>query len=243
MTEDDDSSNPTPWKDRWNELSAKGKALSEDLGSKMSEAGRKISDASTKAATQAKEGIEEARLKARIAALEARQRDQDDLIKEMSNLVEEMPEPNQAKAANRNEPAPRGDNIGFFATIKQTPSLVGFAVLWALLLLATAKYAEDNDLQMYDYSVAPFVWIIGTMVWSIVVLTQISSAGSFATLPIAFRVQATIGVGVATASISFLPEITRMSAMFNIFSWLVIVALTILTASAVMNGFRTITGR
>jgi len=64
--------------------------------------------------------------------------------------------------------------------------------------------------------------------------------GSFTDLPLAFRVQSTLGVGVATTTISILPEIENMSAMFNVFSWLVMVALTILVVSAIMNGYKSL---
>ena len=81
------------------------------------------------------------------------------------------------------------------------------------------------------------------MIWAYVVISQLSRAGSFEKLPMSFRIQATLGVGVATSATSLLPDIEQMPAMFHIFSWLVIVSLSILLFSSVLNGFRTIRNR
>ena len=275
MTREDEGSGLDSWKEKWGSLSERGRVLTEELGSKLSEAGQQISEASSMAASQARDGLEERRqrkmvermgkevdelvavssvnpadeaeverLRLRVATLEVRQREQEALIEEMSRLAEEIPEPDSVRE-DEPEPVanPPSDDRGFFATISQTYSLIGFAVLWALLLVVTAKYVEDNELMLLDYPAAPMVWIAGTMIWSFVVVTQISNAGSFPTLPLSFRIQATLGVGVATTATSLLPEISQMSAMFHIFSWLALVAITILTISAVMNGFRTLSGK
>ena len=224
MEEDGSGSGQGSWKEKLESLSKRGKALTNDLGSKLSDAGKKASVASVEAASKAKETLE-------------------DLMDEIGTLAEEIPEPSpQSQApAEKDAPSPK-ENIGFFATIKQTPTLIGFAVIWAVLLVIVVSYVEGEGLEIYGYSADSFVWIAGTMIWSYVVLTQISNAGSFAVLPLSFRVQATMGVGVATAAISLLPELEELSAMFHIFSWLVIVALTILVASSFMNGIRTFMG-
>ena len=151
----------------------------------------------------------------------------------MSRLAEEVPE---------ESPLSDVENLGFVATIRQTYALIGFAVLWALLLVVVTRFIENNDLRILDHPADPYVWIIGTMIWASVVISQLSRAGSFEKLPLSFRIQATIGVGIATSATSLLPEIEQMPAMFHIFSWLVIVSLSILLLSSVHNGFRSITG-
>jgi|TARA_B110000263_G_scaffold229790_1_gene223830 hypothetical protein len=184
---------------------------------------------------------EVARLRLRVATLEVKQKELEKLIKDMENLADKIPGSIEGIEVNMgtNNHFQNG-NIGFFATIKQTPTLIGFAVLWTLLLVGSGKYVEDNNFMILGYSAVPYVWVIGAMIWSYVVLTQISNAGSFTNLPLEFRVQATLGVGVATTTTSILLDIENMSAMFNVFSWLVMVALTILVVSAIMNGYKSL---
>ncbi|MCH1591813.1 MAG: hypothetical protein L7R66_02345, partial [Candidatus Thalassarchaeaceae archaeon] len=166
-----------------------------------------------------------------VATLEIRQKEQEALIEEMSNLAEEVPSEGQNSDVK---------NLGFVATIRQTYALIGFAVLWALMLAFVTRFVENSEMMIRDQPAEPFFWIIGTMIWAYVVISQLSRAGSFEKLPMSFRIQATIGVGVATSATSLLPEIEQMPAMFHIFSWLVIVSLSILLLSSVLNGFRSI---
>ena len=174
------------------------------------------------------------RLRVLVATLEIRQKEQEALIEEMSNLADEVP----AQDAS-------GDvqGLGFVATIRQTYALIGFAVLWALMLAYATRFVENSEMKIMEQPAEPFLWIIGTMIWAYVVISQLSRAGSFEKLSMSFRIQATIGVGVATSAISLLPDIEQMSAMFHIFSWLVIVSLSILLLSSVANGFRSIRDR
>jgi polyhydroxyalkanoate synthesis regulator phasin len=265
MTEDESDSSSKSWKEKWSSLSARGSLLTKDVGKLLSEKGKRISEASMDAASQAKESLEEARqrrlldkmardvdeilaetentpadekeverLRLLVATLEIRQKEQEALIEEMNNLADEAPgegPPSDVKS------------LGFVATIRQTYALIGFAVLWALMLVVIARFVEKNDMMVLDQPAEPFFWIIGTMIWAYVVISQLSRAGSFEKLPMSFRIQATIGVGVATSATSLLPEIEQMPAMFHIFSWLVIVSLSILLLSSVLNGFRSIRDR
>ena len=184
---------------------------------------------------------EVARLRLRVATLEVKQKELERLIADMDDLVDVIPKSRKGTEDSFQDINSQNKNMGFFATIKQTPTLIGFAVLWTLILVASGKYVEDIDLVILGYSAVPYVWVIGAMIWSYVVVTQISNAGSFTELPLAFRVQSTLGVGVATTTISILPELENISAMFSVFSWLVMVALTILVISAVMNGYKSLT--
>ncbi len=169
-----------------------------------------------------------------VATLEIRQKEQEALIEEMSNLAEEAPDDGSADDVK---------GLGFVATIRQTYALIGFAVLWALMLAFATRFVENSEMMILDQPADAFLWIFGTMIWAYVVISQLSRAGSFEKLSMSFRIQATIGVGVATSAISLLPEIEQMSAMFHIFSWLVIVSLSILLLSSVANGFRSIRDR
>tara|TARA_B100000287_G_scaffold19153_1_gene19183 strand:+ start:133 stop:930 length:798 start_codon:yes stop_codon:yes gene_type:complete len=265
MAGDEPDSSGESWKEKWNSLSERGSMLTKDVGKLLSEKGKRISEASMDAASQAKDSLEEARqrrlldkmardvdeilaetenapadekeverLRLLVATLEIRQKEQEALIEEMSNLAEEAPDDGSA-----------GDvkGLGFVATIRQTYALIGFAVLWALMLAFATRFVENSEMMILDQPADAFLWIFGTMIWAYVVISQLSRAGSFEKLSMSFRIQATIGVGVATSAISLLPEIEQMSAMFHIFSWLVIVSLSILLLSSVANGFRSIRDR
>lgn len=262
MTKDESDSSTESWKERWASLSERGSLLTKDVGKLLSEQGRKISEASLDAASKAKDSLDEARqkrlldkmakdvdeilaetaktpiddkeverLRVLVATLEIRQKEQEALIEEMSSLAD--------KGAIAN---PGNDEVrlGFVATIWQTYALIGFAVFWALLLVFIAGYIENQNLTVLDQPAEPVFWIIGTMVWAYVVISQLSIVGSFEKLSLSFRIQATLGVGVATSATSLLPVIEEMPPMFHIFSWLVIVALSILLFSSVLNGFRSI---
>ncbi len=262
MTKDESDSSTESWKERWASLSERGSLLTKDVGKLLSEQGRKISEASLDAASKAKDSLDEARqkrlldkmakdvdeilaetaktpiddkeverLRVLVATLEIRQKEQEALIEEMSSLAD--------KGAIAN-PGNDEARLGFVATIWQTYALIGFAVFWALLLVFIAGYIENHKLTILDQPAEPIFWIIGTMVWAYVVISQLSIVGSFEKLSLSFRIQATLGVGVATSATSLLPVIEEMPPMFHIFSWLVIVALSILLFSSVLNGFRSI---
>ena len=98
-----------------------------------------------------------------VATLEIRQKEQEALIGEMSRLAEEVPE---------ESPLSDVENLGFVATIRQTYALIGFAVFWALLLVVVTRFIENNDLRILDHPADPYVWIIGTMIWAYVVISQ-----------------------------------------------------------------------
>ena len=262
MAGDEPHSSGKSWKEKWNSLSERGSMLTKDVGKLLSEKGRRISEASVDAASQAKDSLEAARqkrlldkmardvdeilaetdnapadeqeverLRVLVATLEIRQKEQEALIEEMSNLADEIPAEDSS-----------GDvqGLGFVATIRQTYALIGFAVMWALMLAFATRFVENSEMKIMEQPAEPFLWIIGTMIWAYVVISQLSRAGSFEKLSMSFRIQATIGVGVATSAISLLPDIEQMSAMFHIFSWLVIVSLSILMLSSVANGYRSI---
>lgn len=262
MAKDESGSSTESWKEKWASLSERGSLLTKDVGKLLSEQGKKISEASLDAASKAKDSLDEARqkrlldkmakdvdeilaetantpidekeverLRVLVATLEIRQKEQEALIEEMSSLAD--------KGAIANPGNDEG-RLGFVATIWQTYALIGFAVFWALLLVFVAGYIENNDLMILDQPAEPVFWIIGTMIWAYVVISQLSIVGSFEKLSLSFRIQATLGVGVATSATSLLPVIEEMPPMFHIFSWLVIVALSILLFSSVLNGFRSI---
>ena len=262
MAKDESGSSTESWKEKWASLSERGSLLTKDVGKLLSEQGKKISEASLDAASKAKDSLDEARqkrlldkmakdvdeilaetattpidekeverLRVLVATLEIRQKEQEALIEEMSSLAD--------KGAIANPGNDEG-RLGFVATIWQTYALIGFAVFWALLLVFVAGYIENKDLMILDQPAEPVFWIIGTMIWAYVVISQLSIVGSFEKLSLSFRIQATLGVGVATSATSLLPVIEEMPPMFHIFSWLVIVALSILLFSSVLNGFRSI---
>ena len=262
MADDGSESSSKSWKEKWTSLSERGSLLTKDVGKLLSEQGKRISEASLDAASKAKDSLDEARqkrlldkmakdvdeilaetantpidekeverLRVLVATLEIRQREQEALIEEMSSLAD--------KGAIAN-PGYEEGRLGFVATIWQTYALIGFAVFWALLLVFVAGYIENNDLMILDQPAEPVFWIVGTMIWAYVVISQLSIVGSFEKLSLSFRIQATLGVGVATSATSLLPVIEEMPPMFHIFSWLVIVALSILLFSSVLNGFRSI---
>ena len=262
MAKDEPNPSTESWKERWASLSERGSLLTKDVGKLLSEQGKKISEASLDAAYKAKDSLDEARqkrlldkmakdvdeilaetantpidekeverLRVLVATLEIRQKEQEALIEEMSSFAD-----NRAIANPGNEEG----RLGFVATIWQTYALIGFAVFWALLLVFVAGYMESEELTILDQPAEPIFWIVGTMIWAYVVISQLSIVGSFEKLSLSFRIQATLGVGVATSATSLLPVIEQMPPMFHIFSWLVIVALSILLSSSVLNGFRSI---
>lgn len=265
MAEDESESSEQSWKEKWNSLSERGSLLTKDVGKILSEQGKRISEASMDAASQARESLDEARqrrlldkmakdvdeilaetenapadekeverLRTLVATLEIRQKEQEALIKEMSKLADQAPDDGPISDEKR---------LGFVATIRQTYTLIGFAVLWALMLVVGSRFIEASNMEILEQPAEPFFWIIGSMIWAYVVISQLSRAGSFEKLPMSFRIQATLGVGVATSATSLLPDIEQMPAMFHIFSWLVIVSLSILLFSSVLNGFRSIQNR
>mgnify|MGYP001220437335 CR=1 FL=1 len=264
VQEDETDPSRKSWKQKWSDLSERGSMLTKDVGHILSEKGKGISKASKEAVSQAKDSLEDARkkrlldkmakdvdeilaesenspvdeeeverLRLLVATLEARQKEQEALINEMSLLGEE---------ASEEPPTRDPDRLGFVATIRQTYALIGFAVLWAMLLVVIAQFVENSEMKVQDYPLEPFVWIVGTMIWAYVVISQLSRSGSFEKLPLSFRIQATVGVGIATSATSLLPEIEQMPAMFHIFSWLVIVSMSILLTSSVLNGVRSLRG-
>ena len=184
---------------------------------------------------------EVARLRLRVATLEIKQKEQENLIDQMNNLVYDIPEDNLDLNISLNDKIPiLNNNLGFFTTIRKTPNLIGFAALWTLIVVISGEYAEGIESEIFGYKTSIFVWIFGAMIWSYLVLTQVSSAGSFNDLPLQFRLQATLGVGISTMAIYILPGLTNMSPMFHIYAWLVMVALTIISLSAVVNGLNSL---
>ena len=262
MAKEDSEPQGKSWKEQWDILSKRGSILTKDVGQMLSDQGKRITKASVEAASQAKDSIDKVRqqrlmekmakdveeilsetengpvneeeverLRLLVATLEVRQKEQEALIEEMSEFGNEV-----TQSSGEIE-----GNLGFFATISQTYALIGFAVIWSLFLMLATSYIESNEMKIMDLPADSFVWIIGTMIWAFVVISQLSRSGSFDKLPLSFRIQSTIGVGIATTAISLLPEIDQMPAMFQIFSWLVIVSLSILLMSSIVNGYRAMT--
>lgn len=257
------------WKENWQEISQKSRVISEELSKTLSEASEKISKASAKAASQARETIEErrknkemkelikeidqivavssqtpadekevARLRLRVATLEVNQKEQEKLIEKMNDLVHDIPQNSSSEENNIGTIIKKRQ--GFFSTIKQTHTLIGFAAIWTLIVVFIGEYAESIDSEVFGYQTSIFVWVIGAMIWAYSVLTQVSTAGSFNDLPLQFRLQATLGVGASTVAIHVLSGISNMSPMFYIYVWLVMVALTVLFLSAIINGFNSL---
>ena len=269
MKSKDDGFSFDIWKENWQEISQKSRNISEELSKILSDAGDKISHASVKAASQAKDSIEEirkkkemsklikeideiiavnsqipadeaeiSRLRLRVATLEVNQKEQDRLFEKMNDLVYNIP--GEKIGIDSYDEKLINDRLGFLSTIKQTPTLIAFAAIWTMIVVFVGEYAETIDSEIYGYQSSIFVWIIGAMIWSFVVLTQVSTAGSFNNLPLQFRLQATIGVGASTMAIYVLPGISDMPPMFHIYLWLVMVAITVLLLSAIMNGLNSI---
>ncbi len=264
MSEGLDTGEQISLKEKWANLTERGMILTKEMGSSIAGATKQLSDASKQAATQAKDSMAERRKKKmldkmakevdlllaedeeienlnhddvelmrhRIATLEIKQKEQESLIDEMSHFTDNLVSDLEQPLENNIPP----ENIGFVATLRQTYSLIGFAVIWAFSLSLLSSYSVKNDLFIQNYPLEPFIWIIGAMIWGYVVISQLSRVGSFEKLPLSFRLQATTGVGVATSIVLLLPAIQDTPAMFIIFSWLVVASVTVLTLSAITNG-------
>ena len=182
-------------------------------------------------------------MRRRIAELEVRQKEQELLIEEMSGFTEELISGEADNSVQLSADSDDGKKkVGFAATIKQIYSLIGFAVIWALLLMFSSQLADERNWEIEGQPLSNAIWIIGAMIWGFVVISQLSRVGSFEKLPISFRLQATIGIGVATAFSSMLPIMEGMPAMFLVFSWLVTAAVTVLITSSILNGLRSLNG-
>tara|TARA_B110000014_G_C19955591_1_gene494508 strand:- start:48 stop:860 length:813 start_codon:yes stop_codon:yes gene_type:complete len=264
MVEQSDTSEQQSLKSKWENLTERGILLTKGVGTSIVDVTKQLSDASKQAASQAKDSIAERRqkkimdkmakdvdallaedkenidinsddvklMRRRIATLEVRQKEQEHLIDEMSQFTDDLVSDFDQTPVT-NVPS---ENIGFVATLRQTYSLIGFAVIWAFGLSLMSKYSLQKNQTIFDYPLEPFIWILGAMIWGYVVISQLSRVGSFEKLPLSFRLQATIGVGAATSVATLLPAIQDTPAMFIIFSWLVIAAVTVLTLSAITNG-------
>lgn len=140
--------------------------------------------------------------------------------------IEEQPEPvNAPRTAN---------DLGFFGTMKESLTLIGFAFLCLLGMPILATMLGG----MIDYpglSGEAIVWTLGTMIWAFILLTHLSRVGAFPDLPLSFRLQAVAAAGLTNAGI-YVATPDGPASIQMILYWIVSVVLVMFVISAFANG-------
>ena len=120
-------------------------------------------------------------------------------------------------------------------SLTETVMLLGFSVIWLALLIATTFYLKPMELVLGDYSVDLFIWSIGTMVWSLVLLQRLVAFRTILSMPLAMRIQTSFGVGLVTAMALLLTK-EEFAAIGTVWGWTSTIVLTALLLSGLFRG-------
>ena len=113
--------------------------------------------------------------------------------------------------------------------------LLGFSVIWLSLLIGSTLYIESMNLVLGDYSADLFVWSIGTMIWSLVLLQRLEAFRTILAMPLGMRIQTSIGIGLVTAMALLLTK-EEFAAIGNVWGWTSTIALSALLLSGFIRG-------
>ncbi len=120
-------------------------------------------------------------------------------------------------------------------SLSEIVMLLGFSVIWLSLLLGSTLYIESMNLVLGDYSADLFIWSIGTMIWSLVLLQRLEAFRTILAMPLGMRIQTSIGIGLVTAMALLLTK-EEFSAIGNVWGWTSTVALSTLLLSGFIRG-------
>ena len=113
--------------------------------------------------------------------------------------------------------------------------LLGFSVIWLSLLIGSTFYIESLNLVIGDYSADLFIWSIGTMIWSLVLLQRLEAFRTILAMPLGMRIQTSLGIGLVTAMALLLTK-EEFSAIGNVWGWTSTIALSALLLSGLARG-------
>ena len=120
-------------------------------------------------------------------------------------------------------------------SLSEVVMLLGFSVIWLATLIATTVYVKPMDLVLGDYSIDLFIWSIGTMIWSLVLLHRLVSFRTILAMPLGMRIQTSFGVGLVTA-MSLLLTKEEFTAIGTVWGWTSTIVLTALLLSGLFRG-------
>ena len=120
-------------------------------------------------------------------------------------------------------------------SLSEIVMLLGFSVIWLSLLIGSTLYIESMDLVLGDYSADLFVWSIGTMIWSLVLLQRLEAFRTILAMPLGMRIQTSIGIGLVTAMALLLTK-EEFAAIGNVWGWTSTIALSALLLSGFIRG-------
>lgn len=120
-------------------------------------------------------------------------------------------------------------------SLSEIVMLLGFSVIWLSLLIGSTLYIESMNLVLGDYSADLFVWSIGTMIWSLVLLQRLEAFRTILAMPLGMRIQTSIGIGLVTA-MSLLLTKEEFAAIGNVWGWTSTIALSALLLSGFIRG-------
>ena len=120
-------------------------------------------------------------------------------------------------------------------SLSEIVMLLGFSVIWLSLLIGSTLYIESMNLVLGDYSADLFVWSIGTMIWSLVLLQRLEAFRTILAMPLGMRIQTSIGIGLVTAMALLLTK-EEFAAIGNVWGWTSTIALSALLLSGFIRG-------
>lgn len=120
-------------------------------------------------------------------------------------------------------------------SLSEIVMLLGFSVIWLSLLIGSTLYIESMNLVLGDYSADLFIWSIGTMIWSLVLLQRLEAFRTILAMPVGMRIQTSIGIGLVTAMALLLTK-EEFAAIGNVWGWTSTIALSALLLSGFIRG-------
>ncbi|RJU83330.1 MAG: hypothetical protein DWB93_03655 [Candidatus Poseidoniales archaeon] len=120
-------------------------------------------------------------------------------------------------------------------SLSEIVMLLGFSVIWLSLLIGSTLYIESMNLVVGDYSADLFIWSIGTMIWSLVLLQRLEAFRTILAMPLGMRIQTSIGIGLVTAMALLLTK-EEFAAIGNVWGWTSTIALSALLLSGFIRG-------
>ena len=120
-------------------------------------------------------------------------------------------------------------------SLSEIVMLLGFSVIWLSLLIGSTLYIESMNLVVGDYSADLFIWSIGTMIWSLVLLQRLEAFRTILAMPLGMRIQTSIGIGLVTAMALLLTK-EEFAAIGNVLGWTSTIALSALLLSGFIRG-------
>ena len=120
-------------------------------------------------------------------------------------------------------------------SLSEIVMLLGFSVIWLSLLIGSTLYIESMNLVLGDYSADLFIWSIGTMIWSLVLLQRLEAFRTILAMPLGMRIQTSIGIGLVSAMALLLTK-EEFAAIGNVWGWTSTIALSALLLSGFIRG-------